>query len=312
MIKNVVSIRLPVAEKAVIRKNRILPAGLSEKEAESRQLPRICVVTGTHGDELEGQYVCFRLNRILAENPQFVSGIVDIYPAFDLDMNRIFPGDAKGTTEDVIAAKIISDMKGADCAVDIHASNIFLREIPQVRVNINTAEKLVPFAKELNCDFIWVHAAATVLESTLAWSLNRIGVPCLVIEAGVGMRITQEYGERITVGLLRLMKRLGIWSGPVQEVAEPIVSTDGRVKFINADYPGVFIPKVRHWMNLHEGDSLGLITDPIDGTVLQEVKSPCNGLVFTLREYPVVNPGSLVARVLAVSESGKDKKGAAK
>ena len=122
MIKNVVSICLPVAEKAVIRKNRILPAGLSEKEAESRHLPRICVVTGTHGDELEGQYVCFRLNRILAENPQFVSGIVDIYPAvnplgidsitrgiprFDLDMNRIFPGDAKGTTEEVIAAKII-------------------------------------------------------------------------------------------------------------------------------------------------------------------------------------------------------------
>ena len=55
-----------------------------------------------------------------------------------------------------------------------------------------------------------------------------------------------------------------------------------------------------------------MITDPIDGTVLQEVKSPCNGLVFTLREYPVVNPGSLVARVLAVSEPGKDKKGAAK
>lgn len=182
-----------MAEKAVIRKNRILPAGLSEKEAESRQLPRICVVTGTHGDELEGQYVCFRLNRILAENPQFVSGIVDIYPAvnplgidsitrgiprFDLDMNLHFPGDAKGTTEEVIAAKIISDMKGAACAVDIHASNIFLREIPQVRVNINTAEKLVPLAKELNCDFIWVHAAATVLESTLAWSLNRI--ECLV------------------------------------------------------------------------------------------------------------------------------------
>lgn len=109
--------------------------------------------------------MCFRLNRILAENPQFVSGIVDIYPAvnplgidsitrgiprFDLDMNRIFPGDAKGTTEEVIAAKIISDMKGAACAVDIHASNIFLREIPQVRVNINTAENCCLWPNELN------------------------------------------------------------------------------------------------------------------------------------------------------------------
>lgn len=62
-------------------------------------------------------------------------------------------------------------------------------------------------------------------------------MPCLVIEAGVGMRITQEYGERITVGLLRLMKRLGIWSGPVSEVVEPIVSTDGRVKFTTRTIP---------------------------------------------------------------------------
>ena len=324
MIKNVVSVRLPVAEKCVVRKNRILPQGISEQEALEAKLPRICIVTGTHGDELEGQYVCFRLNRILAHSPQFVTGIVDIYPAvnplgidsitrgiprFDLDMNRIFPGNAEGTTEEAIAARIVADMQDADCAVDIHASNIFLREIPQVRVNVNTAERLVPLAKELNCDFIWVHAAATVLESTLAWSLNKIGVPCLVIEAGVGMRITQEYGEKITAGLLRLMKRLGIWSGPVRELTDPIVSTDGRVSFVNANFPGVFIPQVKHWMNIHRGETLGLITDPTDGRILEEVKSPCNGLVFTLREYPVVNPGSLVARVLDVETkaAGKDE-----
>lgn len=315
MIKDVVSVRLPAAEELVIRKNRILPQAMTEDEASEKGLPRICIVTGTHGDELEGQYVCFLLNRLVAENPQFVSGIIDIYPAvnplgidsitrgiprFDLDMNRIFPGNPRGTTEEAIASAIISDMKGADCAVDIHASNIFLREIPQVRINVNTAPRLLPLARELNCDFIWVHAAATVLESTLAWSLNVSGVPCLVIEAGVGMRITREYGERIAAGLLRLMKRLGIWSGPVAEVTEPIVSTDGQVRFVNANAPGIFIPKVEHWMNIHEGETLGLITNPLDGSVLEEVKSPCNGLVFTLREYPVVNPGSLVARVLDV------------
>lgn len=315
MIKTVVSTRLPVAEEAVIRKNRILPPGFSEQQAQAAGLSRICIVTGTHGDELEGQYVCFRLNRILSEMPEFITGIIDIYPAinplgidsitrgiprFDLDMNRIFPGNFEGTSEEVIAARIVEDMTNASCVVDIHASNIFLREIPQVRVNVNTADRLLPLARELNCDFIWVHAAATVLESTLAWSLNKIGVPCLVIEAGVGMRITQEYGERITIGLLRLMKRLGIWNGPIQGVTNPIVSTDGRVGFVNANYPGVFIPQVKHWMNIHQDETLGVITDPIDGRILEEVKSPCNGLVFTLREYPVVNPGSLVARVLDI------------
>ena len=61
-----------------------------------------------------------------------------------------------------VASKIIEDIKEADMCVDIHSSNIFLMEIPQVRISEQTAEKLVPFAKKLNIDFIWVHAAATV------------------------------------------------------------------------------------------------------------------------------------------------------
>ena len=71
----------------------------------------------------------------------------------------------------------IADLQGADAVIDIHASNIYLRELPQVRVNINMAERLVPMARRLNMDFIWVHAAATVLESTLAYSLNALDTP---------------------------------------------------------------------------------------------------------------------------------------
>lgn len=318
-IQNIVSINLPVNERMTIRKNRHVPPGVDPENPGD--LPRLAVITGTHGDELEGQYVCWLLNRILTSMPGELAGIVDIYPAlnplgvdtitrgiphFDLDMNRIFPGDRHGTTEEVIAARIVEDIRGASCAVDIHASNIFLREIPQVRVNVNTADKLVPLARKLNCDFIWVHAAATVLESTLAWSLNSIGTPCLVAEMGVGMRITEEYGEKLVNGLLALMAHLGIWKGKVPKVTEPIVSTDGRVCFFNAATAGVFIPRVRHWMELKKGDVLGLVTDPATGNVLQEVVSPVNGLVFTLREYPVVNPGSLLARMLELDGEAPD------
>ena len=53
MIQTVVSVGLPVDETLRIRKNRRTPtAGLSGGEK------RISIVTGTHGDELEGQYVC--------------------------------------------------------------------------------------------------------------------------------------------------------------------------------------------------------------------------------------------------------------
>lgn len=97
-------------------------------------------------------------------------------------MNRVFPGSEESSLPEYAAYKIMEDLKGASLCIDIHASNIFLREIPQVRVSAEMAEKLLPYAKKLNTDFIWISSAATVQESTLAHSLNEAGVPTLVVE----------------------------------------------------------------------------------------------------------------------------------
>lgn len=305
MIETVTKIGLPVDEFLTIVKNRI----------GSGQGGRISIVTGTHGDELEGQAVCFEVARRIGEHPEHLKGTVDIYPAlnplgidsitrgipgFDLDMNRIFPGTEEGAMTEYIASKIVGDIAGSDVCIDIHASNIFLREIPQVRINNETAETLVPMAKYLNVDFVWVHAAATVLESTLAYSLNSIGTPTLVVEMGVGMRITKEYCRQLTEGIFCLMKQKGIWSGDVTEPRTPIISTDGQVQFINASASGIFIPQVEHTKHVEKGDYLGDIVSPHEGRVIERILSPCSGMVFTLREYPVVDEGSLIARILEV------------
>ena len=307
MIENVVSIKLPVDEELRIRKNRIAPEGLGE------DAKRICIVTGTHGDELEGQLVCFELARFLRSNMQHLKGIVDIYPAlnplgidsitrgipgFDLDMNRTFPGKRDGSMPEYVAAEIFDDIAGADVCIDIHASNIFLREIPQIRINELHVKDLVPLARYMNVDFIWVHSAATVLESTLAYSLNSVGTKTLVAEMGVGMRLTIEYGNQLSQGIVSLMAHLGMWDGPVPEVREPIVSVDGKVEYINAAKGGIFVPRIEHWKGVHEGEHLGDIVSPLTGDILSRVQSPCDGLVFTLREYRVVDEGSLIARIL--------------
>ena len=309
MIETVVSVGYPVDETLHIRKNRMTPEkGLSGGEK------RISIVTGTHGDELEGQYVCYELQRRIREQPQYLAGIVDVYPAlnplgidsitrgipaFDLDMNRIFPGAENGSMPEYIAARIIDDLSGSDMVIDIHASNIFLKEIPQVRINTLSRDVLVPYAKKLNVDYIWVHAAATVLESTLAYSLNSIGTPTLVVEMGVGMRITREYGNQLVDGIFALMKEMGIWTGRTITPKEPIISEDGEVAFINAEHSGVFVPVVEHWEDVKRGEHIGDILNPLTGEITEEILSPAEGIVFTLREYPIVSEGSLIARILA-------------
>lgn len=303
MIKNVTEAMLPVDEKYEIKKNRI-QKGISSK--------RICIVTGTHGDELEGQFICYKLQEVLKERDD-LNGIVDIYPSlnplgmdsmnrkvpfFDLDMNRVFPGDPNGSLVESFAYDIVEDLKGADLVVDIHASNVYLREIPQIRINALQSENLIEIAKNMNVDYIWVHSASTVLESTLAYSLNDIGTPTLVVEMGVGLRITESYGYQLIDGLLNTMKKLGLLSKEVPDVKKPIISIDQKVHFLNAKYAGLFLPDISHDHMVESGTLIGQIVNPLTGEVLDKIYSPCHGLLFTLREYPLVNEGSLIGRIL--------------
>ncbi len=307
MVEDVVRLQLPAGEEFAVQKNTIV--------GEAGPGKRLCVITGTHGDELEGQYVTFQLARMLEKKKSKLRGQVDIYPSlnpmgistiyrglpgFDLDMNRIFPGNEDGSMYEYVAKQIVDNISGADLAIDIHASNIFLREIPQIRINEKTADKLVPMSKHMNMDLVWVHSAATVLESTLAWSLNSTGTPCLVVEMGVGMRLTIEYGDKLASGILATMVDMGMLDEKAPSVGQPIISTDGHVGYVNANQSGIFMPVVEHGCKVYEGQTLGVVADSLTGKVREELKSPITGLLFTLREYPVVLEGSLIARVLEV------------
>ncbi|MDO4167074.1 MAG: M14 family metallopeptidase [Eubacteriales bacterium] len=309
MIELVASVGLPVDEVLEIRKNRMIPQkGLTGQEK------RINVVTGIHGDELEGQFVCFDLLQRIKAEPDKLTGIVDVYPAmnplgidsitrgipaFDLDMNRLFPGNREGDMTEYLASEIIADVMGSDACVDIHASNIYLTEIPQIRINELHQDWLVPMAEQLNLDFIWVHGASTVLEETFAYSLNSRNVPTLVVEMGVGMRTTKAYCEQLVDGIMNLMHEMGIWQGETKKPRKPIVSVDPEdVIYLNAGHSGVFIPEAKHWTKLQKGELIGRIVDPLAGEVVEEVISPVNGVLFTIREYPVVDEGSLMGRLL--------------
>jgi len=304
MIKTIVSTELPIDEQFRIRKNVIQngPQGL-----------RFCVVTGTHGDELEGQMVCYELARIVGNQPELLNGTLEISPAvnplgidtiqrgipnFDLDMNRIFPGDPQGTMAEQTAHAIIEDIKGADMVIDIHSSNLYLRETPQVRINVENAEWLLPFAERLGMDFVWVHDAATVLEATLAHSLNTAGTPCLVVEMGVGQRINHKMCRRLVEGILHLMQRMGMWKGAVRtDIPKPIVCKGNHVTFLNAETSGVFLTELKCGIHVHQGETIGQIVDPLRGIILSTVTSPTEGYLFTIRAYPIVYEGSLMARI---------------
>ena len=306
MIEEVVSIDLPVHERLVIKKNRLEPENVTGREK------RISIVTGTHGDELDGQYVCYEIIRRILQHPEKLKGIVDIYPdvnplgldmgsrgipMFDLDMNRVFPGDNNGAVAEYVAAGIVDNIIGSDFCLDIHSSNIFLKEMPQLRMTEENKDRLLPYAKALNADFVWIYSSKTVLEATLAYSLNNMGVPTLVAEMGVGHRINNDYCIQLLDGIFNLMIQLDIWDDKPSEVRKPIISTEGQVSFLSAEDSGIFVSAIASMGTICVGTHIGDIIEPITGKVVQRIEAPTDGIIFSLREHPVVYKGALIARV---------------
>ena len=306
MIETVMTAQMPVGLPIKIKKNRLEPDTIQEN------MPRLSIVAGVHGDELQGQYICYELIRRIKEERENLKGIVDVYPCVApmaleirkrnapgaLDMNAMFPGSHHRHTIEYMAAEVIEDLKGSDFCIDIHSSDIFIRELPQIRVPENAGKKVTELAQKSGIPVLWMNSnSSSVWEGSLAYSLRRKGIPNLVIESGIALKIDYEYCKKVIDGIFRMMKELEVFEGEVSPTKKTVTVKKNDVEVIHCNTSGIFIPKIQIGSFVRENQVLGCIVRPILGAELEEVKSSCDGMIFSLREYPAVCEGELLARI---------------
>ena len=306
MIETVMTAQMPVGLPIKIKKNRLEPDTIQEN------MPRLSIVAGVHGDELQGQYICYELIRRIKEERENLKGIVDVYPCVApmaleirkrnapgaLDMNAMFPGSHHGHTIEYMAAEVIEDLKGSDFCIDIHSSDIFIRDLPQIRVPENAGKKVTELAQKSGIPVLWMNSnSSSVWEGSLAYSLRRKGIPNLVIESGIALKIDYEYCKKVIDGIFQMMKELEVFEGEVSPTKKTVTVKKNDVEVIHCNTSGIFIPKIQIGSFVRKNQVLGCIVRPILGAELEEVKSSCDGMIFSLREYPAVCEGELLARI---------------
>ena len=280
---------------------------------------RIAFTSGLHGNELEGIYLCHLLTRYLkalkksqpeafqgeihiypAVNPQAIAAGTRLWPFFSIDINRQFGGDNGNSLPAQSAAELLSDLKSStDLVVDIHASNLHLKESPQIRIIDGFHKKLIPLAVHCNVDLIWVHPTSPIFESTLGYNLNLSKIPTLVIETGIALRINKNFANRLFQGMLNLLHHTGILvsTHPLCKNNYPIIIHPSQVFLLQAEHAGLFVGHTDLGSNICKGEKIGEVLHVTDGKVLQEITAPETGLLFTIREHPIVYPGAPLARI---------------
>lgn len=320
MIETVARVNLMVNEVLKIKKNRLMPDKLTGNER------RLSLISGIYGDELQGQFICYEVIRRIKEDYSSLTGIVDIYPSVnpmaleahtreipgvELDMNELFPGAKSGAMGEYAASCIIDDIISSEdgpkteFCFDLHGSNMYLTEIPQIRLNDDVVDEVMPYATKLGPDMIWIHPSTQVKDGSLVYELNKRGVVSCVTESGCAYRINQDYGNQLIDGIFNLMSYMGIWQGEVkQKKKRPLVAYDSQVSYINSESSGIFIPNIKIHDKVQAGMKIGSVVDVLTGSVQEVIIAPRKGIVSAMREYPAIEVGSLLCRIVG---TGSDK-----
>ena len=99
--------------------------------------------------------------------------------------------------------------------------------------------------------------------------------------------------------MLNLIRKTGALNTdePQDQIAEPRLVQPESVTMVQACDAGLFIKQIQVGQTVNEGEKIGDLIDPVAGQVLEEVRSPCTGMVFTLREHPLTLKGAPLARI---------------
>ena len=283
--------------------------------------PRVALVAGLHGNELNGVFVLARLANFLRQveagerEGVHLLGRVRIVPAVNVlgvntrsrlwpfdgtDLNRMFPGYSEGETSQRIADALLRATAPAEWRVDVHSSNADFEELPQVRLyDASDAERRV--ARWLGLPAVIERPVSPTVSATLAHAWKSDGRGSLVVQAGQAGSLQQEHCERIFRALIDLLEQLGLVSG--LRLAEP----ENDVHFFGprqtfpviGEHAGWFVSRLEVGQWLQAGDLVGFVYDGFEGKLRGEIRAPVSGLLGGLRRQPLLCEGDLVARLLS-------------
>ncbi|KAA0228595.1 succinylglutamate desuccinylase/aspartoacylase family protein [Fimbriimonadia bacterium ATM] len=273
--------------------------------------PTVWISAGIHGDELNGIEIVSQVMRRL--RPQKMRGAVLCVPVVNVfgyltqrrympdrrDLNRVFPGSARGSMSSRVANLLMEEIvRKCEFGIDLHSGSNNRANMPQVRIG---------FGDKRSCDLAAKFGAPVVVnarlrDGSLRAVANARGVEVLVYETGETLRFDTE-GIRIGVrGTLRVLTELGILES--DEDAEPLEepSWAWESTWVRAEGGGIAHVLVSPGTDVKKGEEVVEIGD-IFGRSTTRVKAPFDGLVIGSLVCPLVSRGDALVHLAKVNGS---------
>ncbi|HEX6222596.1 MAG TPA: succinylglutamate desuccinylase/aspartoacylase family protein [Acidimicrobiia bacterium] len=272
--------------------------------------PNIWLSAAIHGDELNGIQIIRSVIKDL--DAKTLRGAVIAVPIVNplgfinesrylpdrRDLNRSFPGSARGSTASRLAHLFMEQVVD-QCMVgiDLHTASNHRINHPQIRANLDDRTTL-ELAKAFGAPF---SIQARVRDGSLRQAAVERGKTILLYEAGQAHRFDDEAVEAGVTGIMRTLRAMGMIDARLPR-AKP-TRLIRRTRWVRARRGGIADIEVRLGERVDKGQRVALISDAF-GMRPTQVKATESGWVIALSLRPLVNSGDSLVHIAA--EAGPD------
>ena len=278
----------------------------------------VCIVGPMRGDEVQQQYVCAQIvhelqmieasgnicpNKSILVIPScnpFSMNVGRRFWAMDgTDINRMFPGYDQGETTQRIAAAIFKHLEGFKYGVQLASFYVPGEFVPHMRM-LRTGYEDIDTAKLFGMPYVTVRKPLPFDTTLLNYNWQIWNTSAFSLYAGQTDAISPKDSESAVSAILRFLSSVGVIEHAVSTpgYSSAVINEDNLVT-VTAHHAGIYVRNSRPGDSVKAGDILATILHPYDGRVLEEVRSPQDGVVFFSHHRPLVLQNALLYRIIA-------------
>ncbi|MDH3744297.1 MAG: succinylglutamate desuccinylase/aspartoacylase family protein [Acidobacteriota bacterium] len=262
-----------------------------------RKGPGVWLDAAIHGDELNGLEIIRRVLAIL--DPAKLAGQVLAVPIVNVfgfvqqtrylpdrrDLNRSFPGSARGSLASRIAHLFMTEIVDRCLyGLDFHTGSLHRTNLPQVRGALDDPETL-RIGRAFGAPVL---LSAAKIKGSLRQAAGRRGAHVLVYEAGEPLRFDEQAIQAGVQGTLGVLAALGMWDSPAKGETKPFEASATR--WLRASRSGVFHRHASLGDRVAKQETIGRISDVL-GHDERPVKASIAGMVIGYTNNPLVHQG---------------------
>ena len=286
----------------------------------------LAIVSGLHGDHLNGMVLSSRLSQFLdnvveGSDPNYtLKGQVISFPVVNLnaiqsgsrlwpydgmDMGLAFPGNPQGETSEVLASAVLQHTADSYWGIILQSALPHYEDAPHIQT-LKLDGRIKKLCRDLKIETVRKLNASPKVNLYSQWQ----DMVAVTLSSGSPRTVNLPQCETLFQGIVNFMVAEKILKDkrkikPAKNFPPRFYQPEDEVAVL-ATTAGMFLYKVKVGSSIQQGQTIGEIRDLYSGKRLEEITAPSDGFLLTLRQYPIVYEKEPLATILTAKKSWRE------